>query len=118
VASGNPALLFRGLLHFRHLAPGRFGKDEAGKAGEAGGQQDLSEAATGLEQGLGTVFDFGSIPLECHDSRLKSLVKSWRTCAASSAYFWLLSRLDSGGLVWWIVAIPGLLLLLWLVMWI
>jgi len=38
--------------------------------------------------------------------------------AASSAYFWLLSRLDSGGLVWWIVAIPGMLLLLWLVMWI
>lgn len=38
--------------------------------------------------------------------------------AASSAYFWTLSRLDSGGLVWWIVAIPGLLLLLWLVMWI
>jgi hypothetical protein len=29
-----------------------------------------------------------------------------------------LSRLDSGDLVWWIVAIPGLFLLLWLVMWI
>ena len=38
--------------------------------------------------------------------------------AASSAYFWMLSRLDSGGLVWWLVAIPGLLLQLWLVMWI
>jgi hypothetical protein len=38
--------------------------------------------------------------------------------AASSAYFWMLSRLDSGGLLWWIVAIAGLLLLLWLVMWI
>jgi len=32
--------------------------------------------------------------------------------AASSLYFWLLSRLDSGSLLWWIVAIPGLLLLL------
>jgi hypothetical protein len=58
VASGNPAILFRRLLHFRHLAPGRFGKDEAGKAGEAGGQHDLSEAASGLEQGQGTVFGF------------------------------------------------------------
>ena len=38
--------------------------------------------------------------------------------ASSSAYFRTLSRLDSGDLVWWIVAIPGLLLLLWLVMWI
>jgi hypothetical protein len=36
--------------------------------------------------------------------------------AASSAYFWLLSRLDSAGLLWWLVAIPGLLLQLWLVM--
>ena len=38
--------------------------------------------------------------------------------AASSAYFWTLIRLDSGDLVWWIVAIPGLFLLLWLVTWI
>jgi len=38
--------------------------------------------------------------------------------AASSAYFWLLSRLDSAGLLWWLVASPGLLLQLWLVMWI
>lgn len=38
--------------------------------------------------------------------------------AASSAYFWTLSRLDSAGLLWWLVAIPGLLLQLWLVMWI
>jgi hypothetical protein len=29
-----------------------------------------------------------------------------------------LSRLDSAGLLWWLVAIPGLLLQLWLVMWI
>jgi hypothetical protein len=38
--------------------------------------------------------------------------------AASSAYFWTLIRLDSGDLVWWIVAIPVLFLLLWLVTWI
>ena len=52
------------------------------------------------------------------EPRMNPWLAAGLVAAASSAYFWTLSRLDSGGLVWWIVAIPGLLLLLWLVMWI
>ena len=48
--------------------------------------------------------------------RINPWLAAGLVAAASSAYFWTLSRLDSGGLVWWIVAIPGLLLLVWLVM--
>jgi len=47
-----------------------------------------------------------------------TLLAAGLVAAASSAYFWTLSRLDSAGLLWWLVAIPGLLLQLWLVMWI
>lgn len=37
---------------------------------------------------------------------------------ASGLYFWLLSQLDPGSPVWWVVSLPGLFLLLWLVTWI
>ena len=50
--------------------------------------------------------------------RMNPWLAAGLVAAASSAYFWTLSRLDSAGLLWWLVAIPGLLLQLWLVMWI
>jgi len=51
-------------------------------------------------------------------SRMNPWLAGGLVAAASSLYFWLLSQLDSGSLVWWIVSVPGLFLLLWLVAWI
>ena len=50
--------------------------------------------------------------------RMNPWLAACLVAAASSLYFWLLSQLDSTSLVWWIVSIPGLFLLLWLVQWI
>ena len=67
--------------------------------------------------GLYTVYRL-ALFLVMPEPRMNPWLAAGLVAAASSAYFWTLSRLDSAGLLWWLVAIPGLLLQLWLVMWI